>query len=229
MLYETADKIEIKKSKRERKGSTVFYFSQGLLFLLFVGLVVGYVCVLNVLKPQPDMPDYSKIQTIWSFCKWLSVPLALLPVGLIYDFIIQLFSDEYTLVADRHGITVKILFFKQHISWRDLKDYGMSYCGYKYTAFGGIRTSLFSYRFKESRMYKVYFSTQKCVAIADNEKKKLKGVKVFWLYLCPLKMPSMSVNGTTVMEKIFDFCEKKTGIAPFVSETARRHVYLNND
>lgn len=230
MLYETADKLEIKKSKKERNGSIAVYVLYLLLILFFAGFLAGLIALAVYLRPTPDMYDYSYFKTLWILCQIVVYPVVVLTLAeIIYDFVFYILTEEYTLVADRRGITVKILCFKQHIDWRDLRDYGMSDSGYKYSFFQSRRTGVFDYRFRECRVFTVYFSNQKCATVPDKDKKRLKGVKVFWLFKCPLKLPAGTVNGTTVMEKIFTFCEKRTGIPPFISPKARHHVYLNNE
>ncbi len=230
MLYETADKLEIKKSKKEKKGSIAVYFGYLFPILFFAGFLAGLIALAVYLRPTPDMYDYSYYNTLWILGQIVVYPVAVLTlVEIIYDFVFYILTEEYTLVADQRGITVKILCFKQHIDWRDLRDYGMSDIGYKYAFFQSIRTGVFNYRFRECRVFTVYFSTQKCVSVPDKGKKRLKGVKAWWLFKCPLKLPTSIVNGKTAMEKILDFCEKKTGITPYISPKARNHVYLNNE
>ena len=230
MLYETPDKLEIKKSKKEKRGSIIVYLTYIFLIVFFVSVMAGIMALALYLRPTPDMYDYSFYNTLWIVGQIVLYPVALLTLAeIIYDFIFYILTDDFTLVADRRGITVKILFFKQHIDWRDLRDYGMSDSGYKYAFFQSIRTGVFDYRFKECRVFTVYFSNQKCDADTDKGKKRLKGVKAWWLFKCPLKLPTTFVGGDTVLEKIFDFCEKRTGKPPFVPASARRHVYLDNE
>ena len=80
-------------------------------------------------------------------------------------------------------------------------------------------------RIVTGRIYRVYFSTKECETDVNTGKKKLRGVKVWWLDVCPLTIHPDAPGGPLFLESVFNFCEAKTGIKPFVPGNAHDFVY----
>lgn len=142
----------------------------------------------------------------------------------LYEFVISFLQNYRYVRIDNTGVHFKFLFFKQHIRFEDIKDYGLSYVGKEYD-FSRLFRKRHRFGIVIGRIYTVYFSVQKCDADLNIGKKKLRGVKVLWLKVCPLVASSKVQNGPLFLESVFDFCEAKTGIKPFVPGNALDFVY----
>ncbi len=142
----------------------------------------------------------------------------------LYEFILSFLQNYRYVRIDNTGVHFKYLFFKQHIRFEDIKDYGLSYVGKEYD-FPRLFRSRYRFGIVIGRIYKVYFSTRRCDADLNTGKKKLRSVKVWWLDVCPLTVHSDTPGGPLFLESVFNFCEAKTGIKPFVPGNAHDFVY----
>lgn len=223
----TENKIEITRTQKERITSIIAYSACGVMFLVCLTmLVLSVVVAVNVV---PTAETHMLLKFLWVFLQIVAyLVFGASALVFLYELIINIFDSPYPLVVDKNGIHVKFLFFKQHIRFEDIKDYGMSYVGKKYdflTGFGGIRYYHSRNRVVSGRIYKVYFSTQECDTDINKGKKKLRGVKAWWLDVCPLTVYPDSPDGPLLLEEVFSFCEAKTGIKAFVPGNAHPFVY----
>lgn len=142
----------------------------------------------------------------------------------LYEFVISFLQNYRYVRIDNTGVHFKFLFFKQHIRFEDIKDYGLSYVGKEYD-FSRLFRKRRHFNVVIGRIYTAYFSVQKCDADLNTGKKKLRGVKVRWLIVCPLTVHPDAPSGPLFLEEVFNFCEAKTGIKAFVPGNAHPFVY----
>lgn len=219
-------KDSVVKTNDKQLSVLIFYSIMAFIAALVIFALSGFLIFLKI----PIEPDYIPLTLFTNIERWLVVAsLFLMFVWLIYEYIIFLFSETYNFVADRKGITVKYLFFKKHIMWKDMKEYGLSYVGFKNRFFSPLRTGAFSYSSKKKRVYIVYFSTQNCDEASIKGKKRLRGVKVWWIYLAPVLTSAQNVSGKTVLGELFDFCRERTGKEPYIPTSVLQNIYLENN
>ncbi len=223
----TEEKIEFTRTQRERVTAIIANVACGVMFCICLSmLVLSVVIVINVM-PTPE--THILLKFLWVFLQFIAyLVFGTGALVFLYEIVINIFDSPHPLIIDNDGIHVKFLFFKQHIRFEDIKDYGMSYVGKKYdflSGFGGNRYHYSRNRIVSGRIYKVYFSTQECDTDINKGKKKLRGVKAWWLDVCPLTVYPVSPDGPLFLEEVFNFCEAKTGIKAFVPGNALPFVY----
>ncbi len=227
MYNVTENKIEISRTKRELVTSIIAYSACGVMFCICLGMLVLSVIVAVMVIPSEDANILMKF--LWVFLQLVAyLVFGAGALVFLYELIVNFFDSPYPLVIDENGIHVKFHYFKQHIRFEDIKDYGMSYVGKKYdflSGFGGNRYYYSRNRIVSGRIYKVYFSTNECEFDVNKGMKKLRGVKAWWLDICPLVVYPNSPNEPLFLEQVFSFCEAKTGIKPFVPGNAHDFVY----
>lgn len=146
----------------------------------------------------------------------------------LYEFVLSILQKYRYVRIDNTGVHFKFLFFKQHIRFEDIKDYGLSYVGKEYN-FPLLFRKRRHFSIVIGRLYTVYFSTRRCDADLNSGKKKLRGVKVWWLNVFPLEVNSTEARSPLFLESVFNFCEAKTGIKAFVPGNAHPFVYRNRN
>lgn len=193
-----------------------------LLLICFIPLVVTVYLAVEFF-PAADAKSLEKIA--WVGAQIIAYALfGFLFFSHLYEFVVS-FLQKYRYVRiDSTGVHFKYLFFKQHIRFEDIKDYGLSYVGKEYD-FPRIFRSRYRFGLVIGRIYKVYFSTRRCDADLNTGKKKLRGVKVWWLDVCSLTVHPDAPEGPLFLESVFNFCEAKTGIKPFVPGNVHDFVY----
>ncbi len=224
MVYTVSEnKLVYKREKKDIIHSLICYIPVVALISVFLVLLAAGIACAVALYPSPDIEERALIMAIWIICQ--AVWYALLGFGIcyfLYEFLVTVLESCKDLILDDTGVYLTLLFFKMHIRWADIKDYGLSYQGVRLN----LDRSRFSSRgYIDGRIYKVYFSTQQCDADINKGKKKLKGVKVWWLECFPLHAYLRETGEPTVQKTIFDFCEKHTGISPFIPGNAYSHIY----
>ncbi len=224
MLYTVSDnKLVYKREKKDIIHSLICYLPVFLLLSVFVALLAAGIACAVALYPSPDIEERALIMAIWIIGQavWYSV-LVFAICYFLYEFLITVLETGKDVILDDTGVHLTLVFFKMHIRWEDIKDYGLSYQGVKLN----LSRSRFSSRgYIDGRIYKVYFSTEECVSDVNKGKKKLKNVKVWWLETFSLHAYLRETDEPTVQQTIFDFCEKKTGIPPFIPGNAYSHIY----
>ena len=227
MFNVTENKIEITRTKRELVTSIIAYSACAIMFCVYLCLFV--LSIVLAVKFVPDADTIKILKFLWVFLQLVAyLVFGAAALIFLYEILVSFFDSPYPLVVDDTGIHVGFLFFNQHIRFEDLKDYGMSYVGKKYDFLSGLgRYSIYSGRNRivTGRIYRVYFSTKECETDVNTGKKKLRGVKVWWLDVCPLTIHPDAPGGPLFLESVFNFCEAKTGIKPFVPGNAHDFVY----
>ena len=211
----------------DKKGALLLTYT--VLTIISAAVILAVVGLLIFIK-IPIHPDYIPLTLFKNIERWFAVvSLIFVLLWLIYEYLVYIFSETYNVIADRKGITVKYLFFKKQIMWKDMKEYGISYSGFRHRFFAPIRKGAFSYRSQQKRVYIVYFSTQKCDEASTKGKKRLRGVKVWWIYLAPVLTSAQNVSGKTVLGELFDFCRERTGKEPYIPTAVYQNIYLENN
>ena len=119
-------------------------------------------------------------------CVWT----ALVSCVSVYGFVIS--AKKIIINAD--GVCSVSYLGKKFISWADIKDFGLSYCGQTRG---------------EGNTYYLYFSEREC-AVKNECTKKLKGKMI--------KMFVMESDYSDVVNKIIPFCKDKTQIGAFIGK-----------
>lgn len=224
VLYTVSEnKIVYKREKKDIIHSLICYIPVVSLLFVFVALLAAGIACAVALRPLPDIENRALMVAIWIICQavYYSV-LGFAICYFLYEFLVTVLETAKDLVLDDTGIHLTLLFIKMHIAWDEIKDYGLSYQGVKLN----LDRSRFSSRgYVDGRIYKVYFSTEECASDVNKGKKRLKGVKVWWLETFSLHAYLRETDEPTVQQTIFDFCEKKTGITPFIPGNAYSHIY----
>jgi hypothetical protein len=239
-LYTVSDeKIEYKPSTKELMkwyslvGPSVTWF---VCKLVVLAAAIGIAVYLN---PTPDMMYYPYVEIFWIISQTLVyIFFGVQIIKFVYDFLIFIYCNCFQFTADESGITLRRFRTEKHIPWHDIKDYGLSYQGYEYTIEERYDeyhdypiVNLRPYRkiiFKSGRIYKVYFSADESAPEIKNGRKKLGKNTVWWLKTCSLFVTPDPKKGTTFLANVFAFCEKQTGISPFIPGYAHSHIYREN-
>ncbi len=239
-MYTVSDeKIEYKPSVKEliKWYGLVGPSVTGLVFML--AALAAVICIAVYLNPTPDMLYYPYVEIFWIFSQTVVyILIGVQIVKFVYEFLIFIYCNCFQFTADERGITFRRFRKEKHISWQDIKDYGLSYQGYEYTIkrkydeyhdYPNVNLRpYFKIIFKSGRIYKVYFSADECAPNIKKGRKKLGKNTVWWLKSCSLFFTPDPKKGTTLLANIFAFCEKKTGISPFIPGYAHPHIYPEN-
>lgn len=236
-MYTVSDeKIEYKPSTKELLkwyglvGPSVTWF---VCKLVALATVIGIAVYLN---PTPDMMYYPYVEIFWILSQTIVyIFFGVQIIKFIYDFLIFIYCNCFQFTADERGITFRRFRTEKYISWIDIKDYGLSYQGYEYTIerkyvkhhdYQAVNLRpYYNIIFKSGRIYKVYFSADECAPYIKNGRKKFGKNTVWWLKSCSLFVTPAPEKGTTFLANVFAFCEKKTGITPFIPGYAYPHIY----
>lgn len=149
------------------------------MFLSGIRLVLGLI---------PFEEGYTGVD-IFGFvfvCVW-TILVGIMGFSLVYTF------GKKTII-DSEGITTSFLFYKKELEWREIQDYGISYCGQTRN---------------EGNTYYLYFATEE-QNIKNRFKKKLKGNMI--------KITVVGENYYEVTKKVIPFCQRKTSVTPFIAD-----------
>lgn len=173
MLYTVSEnKIVYKREKKDFIHSLICYIPVVCLLFVFTALLAAGIACAVALRPSHDIENRDLMVAIWIICQtvWYSV-LVFAICYFLYEFLVTILQTGKDLVLDDTGIHLTLVFFKMHVRWDEIKDYGLSYQGVKLN----LDRSRFSSRgYVDGRIYKAYFSTEECVADVNKGKNVLK-------------------------------------------------------
>lgn len=170
------------------KQNTTFL---GIGFVAMLMAVIGFRLLFGLL-PFEEGYTFVDVFGLIFVCVWI---LIVLGIG-TYAFVTN--SKQITISDD--GVLCNTWFTKEFISWSEIKDWGLSYCGQARW---------------EGNTYYLYFS-KSVYPIKNDCKKKLKG-----------KMIKIFVIGNDYAEavsKIVPFCNERTSVEPFIGK--EKHHFI---
>jgi len=151
------------------------------LFMFFSG-----IRIVSALIPFEEGYTGADVFGFVFVCVWTAV------VGVMTSAFLYNFGKKT--ILDSEGITTTFLFYKKELEWREIQDYGISYCGQTRN---------------EGNTYYLYFATEE-QNTKNRFKKKLKGNMI--------KITVVGENYYEVTTKVIPFCQKKTSVTPFIAE-----------
>ena len=159
------------------------------------GCVLSLSGVQGIVGVLPFEEGYSFMDVfgLIFLCFWTALVLC----GALYC----LFAAYKQITLTQEGIVCATWFGKTYLSWSDVKDWGLSYCG---------QTKW------EGNTYHLYFSDHQC-PVKNDCKKKLKG-----------KMIKTFVFGDDyfkAVRNVIPFCSENTEIAPFIGKD-NFHIFM---
>lgn len=174
-LIKTKDQIVMKRN-------TVF-LGIGVFSILMAAS--GVRLLFQILPFEQDY-TFADVLGLLLMCAWISLVLSM---GL---FALKTNSNQITI--DRKGILCESWLRKELISWDEIKDWGLSYCGQTRG---------------EGNTYYLYFSRHEC-SVINECKKRLKGKMV--------KTFVMGSGYSEAVSSIIPFCSENTDIQPFIGK-----------
>ncbi len=143
-----------------------------------------YIFIPILSEPVTDGMDYFGFAFL---CLWL--------FGVLLGAVISFYTYSKKLVIDDFGVAYSSLFGKKHLSWNEIKDYGLSYDGRSND--GG----------HYSNSYIVYFASSEQKKKNEHKRKLSKD---------SLKAYILSEDYRVFTNILIPFCVSKTDVIPFV-------------
>ncbi len=164
--------------------------------IAIVALIMICFLLYNVLygffAPEPD--DMELVDDTFTTADLFGILFMCLWVGVVlFIGASALLLGCQVITVDANGVTSQSLCFQKTLTWKEIKDYGVSY-------YGQTRG--------EGNTYALYFATN-VQPVKSDCKKKLKGNMI--------KAYVIGDAYDDVIQKVFSFCMRYTEVQPFVA------------
>ena len=172
-ICQTEYQIELKNNEEH------MMISAGALFMAGIG--VWLICTM---LPFGEAYTFADVLGLVFVCLWT--------VAAIVMTVLSISSAHAVLRIDCEGVSYQSLVQKQVLTWSQIADYGLSYCGQSRG---------------DGNTYDFYFSTEKQTTINECSK-KLKGKMI--------KYEVAEKEYYQIMERVIPFCRSRTSVEPFI-------------